>query len=253
MFFDLQTGSMMKRISAWLLDIILLAVFASGFAFLVSDATKYDAKYDQLLARYQYFGEEYGIDVDISDEDYAKLSAEELQKYTEVSKLMDEDAELNRLYSLIMNLTFVIISLGILLAYLLLELVVPLFLKNGQTIGKKIFGLCLMQLEHTKVKPISLAVRAFLGKYAIETMVPVLICIMIYFGTIGIVGPIILGLLLLLQLVVLYVTKTNSAIHDLLAGTVVVDAKSQMIFENLEAKEAYKKKIEENTNEKGYV
>ena len=50
----------------------------------------------------------------------------------------------------------------------------------------------------------------------------------------GIVGTITLILLLILEVVVLLVTKTNSSIHDLLSDSVVVDAHSQKIFDSLE-------------------
>jgi len=39
------------------------------------------------------------------------------------------------------------------------------------------------------------------------------------------------------------VTRNNSAIHDLLAGTVVVDMSSQTIFRSTEELIAYKKRV----------
>ena len=74
--------------------------------------------------------------------------------------------------------------------------------------------------------------RTILGKFAIETMVPVYILIMMFFGAIGVVGPAILILIAVLQIAVLIFTNTNSAIHDLLSKTVTVDMMSQKIFEN---------------------
>ena len=76
--------------------------------------------------------------------------------------------------------------------------------------------------------------RTILGKFAIETMVPVYIILMMFFGAIGVVGPAVLILLGVLQLAVLIFTHTNSAIHDLLSKTVTVDLASQKIFENEE-------------------
>ena len=51
-----------------------------------------------------------------------------------------------------------------------------------------------------------------------------------------------LALIALLQLILLITTRTNSPIHDLMAGTVVVDYASQMIFDSREAMIAYKEK-----------
>lgn len=253
MFFDTQCASMLKRISALLLDFILLLIFATGGATIVSSIVKYDDRYAEMEAIYDKYEEKYGVSFSKSSADIEQLPAEEQAVYEEAFKAVDSDPEFGKKFSMLVSLQVVIISLGVFFGYIIIELVVPLLLKNGQTVGKKVFGLCLMQTDHTKVKPIMLAVRTFLGKYTIETMVPVLIIYMIFYSAIGITGPIILCLLLLLQIAILIITKNNSAIHDLLAGTVVVDMKSQMIFDDLAALEAYKKKIEQNTNEKGYV
>ena len=50
------------------------------------------------------------------------------------------DEEAMKAYNMMVNLTLVITTCGILLAVLLWELLIPLFLGNGQTLGKKIFG-----------------------------------------------------------------------------------------------------------------
>ena len=97
---------------------------------------------------------------------------------------------------MIINLTLVITSISILLGYLLLEFVVPLIFKNGQTLGKKIFGIALMRNDGVKINTVMLFVRTVLGKYTIETMVPVLVIIMTFFGSAGIIG---LAVLLLIM------------------------------------------------------
>ena len=74
-------------------------------------------------------------------------------------------------------------------------------------------------------------------------MIPVLIILMIYWGTIGVVGPAVLFLILLTEIIVMIFTRTNSLIHDLLAGTVCIDAASQRIFDTPEDRAAYKAKI----------
>ena len=50
-------------------------------------------------------------------------------------------------------------------------------------------------------------------------------------------------LILILQIVLIAATKTNSAIHDCLASTVTVDLASQMIFNTREEMIAYKEKL----------
>lgn len=248
MLLDLQKASMLKRISAWILDAIVVSILATGFGLLISSIIGYDARFNQLNACYGRYEAEYGINIEIAPEDYEALTEAELAVYAEALEAMNQDAELNYCYRMIMNMSLVIVTVGILLAFLIYDFLVPIFLKNGQTVGKKIFEIGLMQTDHTKLKTVSLAIRTFLGKFAVETMIPVLLVIMIYFGFAGFGATIVIGVLLLLQIIALAKTRTNSAIHDLLAATVAVDMKSQMIFEDAKAVEEYSKKIE--TNEK---
>lgn len=253
MFFDLQRAGMLKRVSAWLLDIIVVTILATGFGFLVSYVIGYDAKNDELSAIYASYEREYGISLERAGELTAGAGAseEELLKYQAASEAMAGDEKLTYTYTMVVNMTLVIISIGLLLAFAVSEFAVPLILKDGQTIGKKIFGLCLMQTDQMKVTTTSLAIRTFLGKYVIETMVPVLLIIMIFFGFIGMIGTIIIGLLLLLQLAIMIYTKTNSAIHDLMSFTVVVDAKSQMIFSSATQRDEYKNKYAQKDEKRG--
>ena len=101
----------------------------------------------------------------------------------------------------------------------------------------------MMRTDGVKMNNLQLFARTFVGKYALETMVPVYIIVMIYNNSIGIVGPIVLIGILILQIVTMCVSRTRGCIHDLMAGTVVVDNASQMIFESEEELVAYKKRL----------
>ena len=135
---------------------------------------------------------------------------------------------------MLINLTILIVTFSILPAVLVIEFAVPLIFGNGQTLGKKIFGIAIMNTEGVKVNNIQLFARAVLGKFAIEIMIPLSIIFMICFNMIGITGIIILFAILVLEIICLCVTRTNSPIHDLLANTVAVDMASQRIFESRE-------------------
>ena len=99
-----------------------------------------------------------------------------------------------------------------------------------------------MRIDAVQLTTIQLFIRTVLGKFTIETMIPVYIVIMIFFNIIGVEGTIILGVLALVQLVMLCVTRNRYVIHDLLAGTVVIDIASQKIFKDQEALLEYIKK-----------
>lgn len=243
MIFDLQKASMWKRISAFLFDAILLGIAVTGFAFLLSTILGFSKHNTALNAAYAKYEAAYGVVFDITEEEYLLKSESELQAYNDAyaALLADEDAMYS--YNMVVNLTLVISTLSILLAFVVLEFVVPVKLGNGQTLGKKIFGVGVMRTDGVKVTPPLLFIRTVLGKFTIETMIPVLICVMIFFNMIGIVGTIILGLILLLQIILMITTQTNSCIHDVLAKTVAVDIASQMIFETQEEMIAYKNKV----------
>lgn len=245
MILDLQKASLSKRISAFLFDFIILCVIAVGIATLLSIIVGYDARLEQLESQYNKYEEIYGIDTDISTDDFNALSDAEKQKYADASNAMAEDDEMNALYSILMNLTLITVSFAILLAYIITEVLVPMFFKNGQTLGKKIFGVALMRTDGVSVSTFQVFVRAIIGKYTIETMIPVFLLLLIFFGVIGNSGFLIIALLLLLQLIVMIVSKSNSLIHDLFAVTVAVDMSSQMIFKNAEEMLEYKKALAE--------
>ena len=114
---------------------------------------------------------------------------------------------------------------------------------NGQTIGKKVFGLGVMRVEGVKVNGVCMFIRTVLGKYTIETMIPVMMALMLWFGSIGEVGWIIVAVILVTEAALLLTTRERAMIHDKLANTVTVDIASQMIFNSHEDLIAYKEKV----------
>ncbi len=240
---DLQKGNGWKRIAAWLFDVILLSVLAVGFASLLSWLLRYDGYNQTLEAAYAEYESAYGITFEISQEEYRALADAQRQSYDEAYQALIADPEAMYAYNMVVNLSLVMTTVGILLSILVLEFVVPLFFGNGQTVGKKIFGLCLIRNDSVRVNALQLFTRTVLGKFTIETMIPVYILLMLFWGTIDLTGVVILGALGIAQLVLLAVTANRTPIHDLLAGTVVVDMSSQRIFRTTEDLIAYKKQV----------
>ena len=245
MIFDLQKANMWKRVSAALLDAILLVIAVVGVAWGLSVLFNYDGYNDTLNQAYDKYEQEYDIRFELSAEEFESMSAEEMQQYEAAYEALIADADAMYAYNMVLNLTLTIASLSIFLAYLILEFFVPKYFGNGQTIGKKIFSIAVMRTDGVKVSSPLMFIRTVLGKFTIETMIPVLIFVMISFNSIGIVGIIVLAAILILEIVLMVVTNTNSMIHDVLAKTVVVDMASQMIFDSEEDMLAYKKKVHE--------
>lgn len=240
---DLQKASLWKRASAWIFDFILLGILIVGVAFVLSAVLGYNGYNETLDAAYAQYEAQYDVEFEISQEQYLAMTEQQRHNYDTAYNTLVSDQEAMYAYNMVLNLTMLITTLSILIAYLALEFALPLFLGNGQTLGKKIFGLCLMRTDGVQINNLQLFVRTVLGKFTIETMIPVYILIMIFFNMIGIVGTGILAALVLVQLILLAVTATNAQIHDLLAGTVVVDYSSQMIFRTTEDLIAYQKRV----------
>ncbi len=231
---DLQKASIWKRISAFLFDFIIFSIVAVGIAFLISKITRYDSYYDTLISSYEKYGQIYNIDFDISQEEYNALPSETLALYEQATQAMNSDSEVTKAYSMVINLSLIIVSISLLVSFIIFEIVIPIIFKNGQTLGKKIFALGVMTKEGIRLPNLILTARTILGKYTIETMVPAFIILMLLFERAGFLEVVILFGLPLFQIGLLIATRQNLAIHDLVAGTVVIDFPSQRIFESRE-------------------
>ena len=243
MITDLQKASVWKRISAALFDFIILAIVSVGVATLLSLTFGYNDQIDKLTGAYAEYEGRYGVEFQISQEEYTAMSDAQRENYDAAYKALIQDDSVIKTYNLVMNMTLLIITFGILIGVLIIELIVPLLLGNGQTLGKKIFGVALMRTDGVRIRPLQLFVRTVLGKFTIELMIPVYIIIMIFFNSIGIVGITVLAALLLIELICLAKSKTVSLLHDVLGCTVAVDMASQMIFNSREELLAYVTKV----------
>ena len=240
---DLQRASVWKRMSAWLFDNILLAVLAILFALLFSTILGYDAHNAALDKAYEKYETQYGVEFDITEEAYLALSDGEKAKYDAAYEALLKDEEAILAYNMVLNLTMIITSGGIFLSVAALEFVVPLLFGNGQTLGKKAFGVALVKPDGVKMNNMQLFVRVLLGKYTLGTMVPALVCIMLMFNIVGFGGTLLLMGIGFAQLLSMLVSRNKVGLADLMAGTVPVELNSQRIFATPEDLIAYQKKI----------
>ena len=228
-----------------MLDFILLVVLATGVGMVVSAITGFDTYNDALGQRQAQYEQQYGVSFDLSQSEFAELTEEEQKKLTDAYDELAKDPDFIYNYNMVINLSLTIVSTSLLVAYLALEFVVPLLFGNGQTVGKKIFGIAVMKLSGIKVDAVSLFVRTLLGKFTFETMIPLLLLLMMLWGAIGMVGPLVIGAILVTEIVFMITSHTNAMIHDKLAQTVAVDMQSQMIFASEAELLAYKAKAHE--------
>ena len=260
MSIGLQKANFFKRISAWLFDIVMCVVLATGGMALMAELINYDFQYTKLTELETKYNElqqpyldayeaEHGVNFDITQEEFNNLSAEEreaLQAHLnafneELSKKEDvqkQYALIEAQSSVVTTYTFLMISISLLIVFIAWYFIVPYILRDGRTLGKKIFGLAVMRTNSVRISNPVLFIRSILGMYTMETMAPILFLLMTYFGM-GSVGLIAAVLVAVLDIGVMIYTPTRSSIHDLLADTVVVDFSSQRIFESQEALNAY--------------
>ena len=250
---DIQKAGLWKRVAAGLLDSILLSVLAVGVAVLLGAFLGYDGYNTTLNESYAYYQDQYGVTFQITGEEYEALQPQEKEAYDKAYAALIQDEEAMKAYNMVLNLSLLITTGGILAAYLLLEFAVPLFFGNGQTVGKKVFGLGIVRVDGVRTTPLQMFVRTVLGKFTIETMIPVYVVLMFLFNVTGLYGTLLLGGLLVAQILIMAISSNNSLIHDLLAGTVVVDVASQMIFRTPQDLIDYKKKLSrEQSNRQNY-
>ena len=213
---DLQKASLSKRIAAGILDAMLLCVLAVGFMSLLFNLLGYNDHSAALKQHYERYETQYGISFDISEAEYKELPEDQQKNFDAAYQALINDDDVLYTYNLLINLTLLITTFGILLA---------------------------MRTDGVQITPLQLFIRTVLGKFTVETMIPVYIIIMVLFNSIGIFGTGVLLILLLAQAVSMIVTRTNSMLHDLIGGTVAVDIASQKIFRSTDDLIDYQKKI----------
>lgn len=240
---DLQKASLGKRIIAAIFDFILLSIIAVGLATTLSSLFGYDEYMNTVEVAYETYEAEYGVSLQMTKQEYEALPEQQQENYKAAMTAINKDEAVVYAYNMLINLMMLILTVSILIAVLVIDFVIPLFFGNGQTLGKKIFGIAVMHAEGIRVSNVQLFIRTLLGKFVFELMIPLSIIFMIFFNSIGILGPLVLLALLIAQLVSLGTSHTNSFLHDVMSGTVAVDFASQRIFKDREELIEYTKAV----------
>lgn len=239
---SLQKASFGKRIIASIFDMITIIILAVGLAVGLSGVLKYDSYMQTVDNAYAKYEKQYGVDFQTTYDEYNAFSDEEKANFDEAREALNKDDSVIYAYNMLINLSLIIATFSVLFGVILVEFIVPLVLKNGQTLGKKIFGIAVMHVDSIKVSGVQLFARAVLGKFTFEIMIPLAVIMMIFFNLIGIMGSVILFAILIAEIICLVYNKKNMLLHDVIAATVCVDFLSQRIFNSREEKEAFIKK-----------
>lgn len=109
------------------------------------------------------------------------------------------------------------------------ECLIPLFSKNGETIGKKIFKIGLVNKYGYKYKKVSIVFR-----YFSFLIFDVLFTIFTF------------GILFIVNLIMFFNSKKRRVIHDYVAGSVVIDTSTSIIFKSKKEEDFYNNRVKNN-------
>lgn len=142
---------------------------------------------------------------------------------------LESFTDLNNQYGFWNSLAFVLSSfVGGGITYIL----IPILIKNGATAGKKLFGLCLADSDGYVMRNSQLFLRIvplFLVISAV--LVPIWISVTPIF--------IMFAVMFLVSFAFTMASPKRSSLHDLLARTIVVNARTSILFTNALDEEAY--------------
>lgn len=219
----LVKANLTKRAIAWLLDTILLVLVSVSLYSIVLEVTDYDDYAVQLENYYAQYEQMYDTSFDISEEEFYEMTNQEMENYEAAYNALMADENAMALYSKMIWMMLAMLGISSLLGYAALEFVIPMLLGRGQTVGKKIFSLSVVKVDGEDLGAVGLLLRTFVGKFLIETMFPVMMVVLMMFGFVGLVGPVLVLVLVVLEIVVMVRTESNSMVHDLLANSVTVE------------------------------
>lgn len=233
-----------KRFVAYVIDMLLLLAITFGVMVPMCSWLGYEDSRAELVPFYEKYSQEYGIDLQISGTEYDELSQKQKEAYDKAYDAMNQDKDALYVMNKVLFAVLASAAVGFLVGYVILEVALPLILKNGQTIGKKAMKLCVMHKAHVTVSPWQVIFRAILGKYFIGTLIPMVLLALPELKIWIISGSLILALIAMTQAFIVLMSQANCGIHDKLFNTVVADFEQQHIFDTLEERRAYDAELE---------
>ena len=216
----LQKAPFFKRLLALMLDWIFIVILTFTCVIPISlllKVNEYSEKFDQYYSEYE---KKYGVDFDLTEEQFNAMTEEELKLYEEAYNALTSDEEANKVHDALFKRMLGSIELAILAGYLVMDVLFPLMLKNGQTLGKRILNLALVHNDGEPTNILTILHRTVIGKFVIETSIPALAVISLFMGSLNLLGLFFAAVILIVDIILLI--KKNQVLHDILANTVVV-------------------------------
>lgn len=224
-----RNASLVKRAASFLLDVILLMIAFVGFLFLFSAVFNYDEINNALDKIYL----DYGVMIpNESTEGYKFCNIEE-ESCLQAMQLLDKEPTFQQLFIQRQRILIIMPVLSILLALLIFSFIIPLILKNGQTIGKKLFQIGYVSKSEVRIRPIQLFIKFLFGEFIINGVMCILGLYYIFWGN-GFVGIFLIFAVLIGNVVCFGLTKNKTFLADGLANMFPIDMQEQMLFDTIE-------------------
>ena len=226
-----------NRAAAFILDAILLLVLFTGILYFISLIADFDTHYAILQEEYKkvcylVFNPEIN--------DYQAISPTD-PNFDYVVELINDNEVLLKELSFVNTFSVNAPLIGLAISLFILEFIVPLILKNGQTVGMKFFKIALISNNNLAITTTQLFARCIIGKIAVLGIIPMLAILYIFLNAGGgLFGTIILLVVVIIQIVMLIKNKNHEGIADKIANVHPVNFTETVIYKTQkELDEAY--------------
>jgi uncharacterized RDD family membrane protein YckC len=220
--FSIQNAGIFQRLIAFLVDAILVFFLHFTFSLAVISPVSNQFGYQQLVTDYNAQLVEFHLgEYSLEDGSFIMYNMDEIDE-ADLQAFYD-DPEAKEISTRKFIFDFVQVSVGLLLAELVVLMLMPLLLKNGQTLGKKLMRLGLVDNQGLKVKPINVVMRFLIGWFVFETALSLIMTMF--------VG---LPLFILISALMALLTRNKRALHDIIGSTIVVNLDKMILFETTE-------------------
>lgn len=246
----------LKRIGAYLIDIILVSLVATLLTsnpYINKDYKKYKEVYDEYNDKYEDYSEYYAEleesyeDDKISKKEYNKLLdfdkkyTKDLSKYYEDKKIVEDEynqivENLNTNYSNIeINYSYKLLKYSIVptivsIMCILLYFVVMQFYFSGQTLGKKIMKLRVVSNNDKKLNILNFLVRSLIVNEVFINILNIFFLLVLSKNNYLVYNQIIYVVTYILEMVIMFMIvfdKNNRGLHDYISNTKVIEDKKE--------------------------
>ena len=163
--YEVYNGKMFSRIAALIVDlIIVLCIFVTIDILITKNVANNVWQYDDKVSQYENYQIDYGIAY--KDAEGNLIYVDDVENST--LEAFKSDESVWALAQDITTLQIIQISFDLFVSEILVFFVLPLIFKNGQTLGKKLMRLGLVNSKGLKVANWAVFARFIIGIYAVE-------------------------------------------------------------------------------------